>query len=466
MQKLFSTVFSPFEHLNRHISISVKQKILAAACFLLMANTILRVWLPTSLQYMIIIVCGAVLTLLMIALTVQCNTFTEYRIKAVPLILAELVGLSFLLNGIYYRVLAYIAIGLIFSVLIPLLHLCITAYGAERFVRALARGILASYLISILVSLFSGPAITTPHFSLLYTNPNLFGYYLIAVTASLLLLHYLRDRAKKARTYLLYALLTTVLVFCFFSYSRTALASIVFQICLYALLLLLRRKGAEKGSLAEVMKKVLAIFLVFAITAGATFFLFSTVNKQIAAALPSIRLELPEYGEEGGIGDSLSNAGSYFSKGLNGDGTGDAFTSGRLGIWQAFLQNIGIFGHSSETREVIEVNRYYESTSAHNVYLQVCYSAGIIAGISMLLLLLWSIWQILKGLRNTVRAKTFSPAFLFAGVCVAGFFLPSMTSAGYMPFWYVPATLFWFSLGVLDTKPRIEIPVGHQYAED
>lgn len=446
------------EKINKNLSSKAKNCILALCWFFIMANTSLRLLIPADLRYMAVVLCGVALSGGMLLLTLNRTACEEYSLLRIPLILLEIIGISFLFNGIYYRVLAYIAVGVIFSLVLPLLHRGIAAYGVDTFFSAASKGILISYYIMLFASFLCGPPLLMSHYSSIYENANLFGNYLIAVTAALLYLLHCADRSRKKQILKYYVLLSSVLIFCIFSYSRTTLLAIVMQFFGYAVVkLILRIRNKKMNSFGAAAKKIVIILLAFLLTAGVMYGLFVPVKKQIEQWAPSIQIRNGDDDlYEDDLRDNAFSAGKYFTKGLDGNKDGnaadDVFTSGRKGIWMSFAKEIRLLGHASESREVIEVDRYYKSTNAHNVYLQLAYSAGIPAGVAMILLLVWVAVMLIKGLIKTARSGKLADGFLIAILSTAGFIFPSITSAGYMLFTYLPATMFWLSLSALDVK--------------
>ena len=445
------------ERINKKIASRTKNCILALCWSFIMANSVLRLFLPSDLQYMVVVLCGTALLGVMLLLIFDRNACEGCLFRRIPLILTEVIGISFLFNGIYYRVLAYIAVGIIFSLLLPLLHRGIAAYGVSAFFAVASRGILISYCVLLVASLLCGPALSMSHYTAIFENANSLGDYLIVATMALLYLLNNTDRSRK-KCVLYYAMLSSILIFCIFSYSRTALLAILTEIVGYvAVKIILHIRNKKRTHIGAVVKKAGVILLTFLVTACVVYGLFVPVKKQIEQWLPSIQIRAGMDGFYGGsFKDNIIGAGSYFAKGLDGNKDGnageDVFTSGRKGIWMSFAKEIKILGHASESREDIEVDRYYKSTNAHNVYLQLGYSAGILAGIAMILLLVWVAVMLIKGLIETVQSGNLSDGFLIAALSTVGFIFPSITSAGYMLFTYLPATMFWLSLSALDVK--------------
>ena len=349
------------ERINKKIASRTKNCILALCWSFIMANSVLRLFLPSDLQYMVVVLCGTALLGVMLLLIFDRNACEGCWFRRIPLILTEVIGISFLFNGIYYRVLAYIAVGIIFSLLLPLLHRGIAAYGVSAFFTAASRGILISYYVLLAASLLCGPALSMSHYTAIFENANSLGDYLIVATMALLYLLNNTDHNRK-KCVLYYAMLSSLLVFCVFSYSRTALLAILAQIVGYvAVKIILHIRNKKRTHIGVIIKKAGVILLTFLVTACVVYGLFVPVKKQIEQWLPSIQIWADKDGLHGGsFKDNIMGAGSYFTKGLDGNKDGnageDVFTSGRKGIWMSFAKEIKILGHASESREVIEVD--------------------------------------------------------------------------------------------------------------
>jgi hypothetical protein len=135
----------------------------------------------------------------------------------------------------------------------------------------------------------------------------------------------------------------------------------------------------------------------------------------------------------------------YYIKGLDGEGE-DNFTSGRIIIWKDFTKNLSIMGHETEYREIKEETRTYEHANAHNVYLQVGYSAGIAAGAAYLMAVVFiGVKALILFARSVAKKKKYDLELLLSFSFFIGFAVFSLTADGYMIFNYFPATLFWFT---------------------
>jgi hypothetical protein len=241
---------------------------------------------------------------------------------------------------------------------------------------------------------------------------------------------------------------------------------IVGQLCFVILVCLIRNiKKHEKIQVASLIKKIIVSVLLITIGFGANFFLLTTVKKQIAKALPDIQIYKKEWFIESSISkvdggdvtfeEGLGLAADRFEKGLH-DNSNDAFTSGRRGIWQAYLEKIGFMGHAEESMNIKSGDRLYIGTNAHNYYLQVAYSAGIIAGIALIALILLTIKDMLVAFINLLKHGKMSNYMVYFACIAIPFMFTSLTSGGYMLYTYFVPTFFWLMIFILTDKSEKE----------
>ena len=85
-----------------------------------------------------------------------------------------------------------------------------------------------------------------------------------------------------------------------------------------------------------------------------------------------------------------------------------------------------------------------ENTNAHNVYIQSAYSAGLLAGIAVFIYVaIMGIELLINGLAFIFKGRELSLDKIYLITAYFAFGIASLTSAGYMMFTYLPATLFW-----------------------
>lgn len=403
------------------------------------------------------------------------------------LICEEIIGISFLVNGLHFHTLAYLFIGAFFCVGLPVIHYSFSAVTQEKLIYFLSRGIEYSYYVFLVITLLFSPPYFRGQFSSVIGNPNGFGNYLIVlVPAFLYLIWQKREKFSLLTRYIL--LLVSTLTFVFLSGSRTTALAVVLECICFIIFLIKEHKAGKreenqktgKAPAQETQKKdrkkttgrIILLIVAAILVVGIQFFTVTTVRTYLyttfeeTGRVRNIFTErfgediyddytLPDSNCPDGNCDMDENSGTSgilqqllrkFGKGMQ-NNNGDAFTSGRIGIWDEFLSQIGLMGHKQETLAVNEAERHYTAVHAHNVYLQVAYSAGAIAGIAYLLLV---IAAIIVGLKFLLSKKFYKAEGrlekLIACCFTLGFFAMTLFSDGYMLFRYLPPTFFFLTL--------------------
>lgn len=128
---------------------------------------------------------------------------------------------------------------------------------------------------------------------------------------------------------------------------------------------------------------------------------------------------------------------------------GGRFTSGRVDIWKYYIERIGFLGHQNETIYPTSNGGFL---NAHNAYIQLSYSAGIVSGIGLIILSVFLVVRAIKMIINEVKEKRWTPELLFAVMISAGFALRVMVSALYTPFNYALTVAFWVVISTFMVK--------------
>lgn len=355
------------------------------------------------------------------------------------------IGFSFLLNGFAYRVKAYLFIGVIFMILMPVMHLAFSTFDREKLTLRLCMGLAVSYIILLIVNLFRGPVLVKFQFGSIMGNSNSLGYYMaVLIPALTYLLIKKKDTSFKNKA-ICWGLLISALSMLVFTSSRTSVLALFFCMGYLLITAYISRSKSEKK--AFVKKHVIIIVVITVAVPFIMFFMLSTVRKEII--ILSHKLFTNNSGSSTSSDEDPNEETdfnfNYYIKGLDGEGE-DNFTSGRILIWKAFVKNTGFVGHQSEHREVREETRTYEHAKAHNVYLQVSYNAGVIAGAAYLMIVVFIGVKALILFFGSIAKKKKHDLELILGY---GFFttfaIVSLTSDGYMLFDHFPVMLFWFT---------------------
>lgn len=397
-----------------------------------------------------VLFCTGLLGCILLLLLRKGMTFGAVRIKyLVPLLV---VGISFAGYGIVHSVLGYIAIGLTFAVAIPATALIMGEYRLTDLFTCMARAGVIVFVILMVISFFFGPPLQLDQYASVLGNPNLLTNFLIvAIPCTIFLVVQSLQAGKNIAATLLVFLLGMEISVCFFSNMRTAMFAVILQLMatLLALLIIFFRRETQKRWL-KLARRAAVCILCFAAAFWVTFTLLTS-----AMDLLSDSQNGGHTGSTTSMGDSITIAGDRFTKGFESN-ENDAFTSGRLGIWQQYIEKLRLTGHAKESMDIVNGDRVYKDTNAHNYYIQIAYSAGIPAGLAFAAAIVMMMYDLLRIYCRFIfkRGKLESTVLFF--ICVAlALVANSITSAGYMLYSYVIPTYFWVMMSPLLIKKMI-----------
>lgn len=453
MRSLLLKVVGKIEMTNSKIVF--KSKALTILYVLLISVSLGIPIFKESNSFSSIVLIGMLLTIAMISLLIQKSSINEYSIKKLYLILFEIIGISFFINGIFFSVIGYLAIGIIFSFLVPVFELVCASNVKFSMCKIMACGVFISFIAFIIISILCGSALGKTQYTSVFSNPNTLGNYMIIVNSSILFLIFdASDLQKKSIWIYLCALGIGVSIMVLTNSRTTAIAIICQLIFVFVVIIIKQIKKRDKNKLFAIIKKVCATVLICISMFIIIFFALTDLKITLIKIIPSIQIT-KEY-DDVTFSDILGRTIARYTKGIDtsdmNEAKNDAFTSGRKEIWMDFIRNIKFEGHSEEGRRITEDTRFYANTNAHNVYIQVAYSAGIIAGVAMLLLILLTARDIVFKLGEFLRHGKLNNDDIFTICSAIGFSIVSLTSGGYMLYTYLPATLFYFSLYTLSIK--------------
>ncbi len=392
--------------------------------------------LNPSIRFSVITIVGFLITAMMVlvALNTDQKPFVWNK-KSVFFLLV--LGLSFFSFGVYFHMVGYIAISLLFLVVLPVYYY--TAHNnqpKERFPMAFAKGSFYSFVLFLILGFTSGPILEMDQYSSILHNPNGLANYLVVVIPALLYLFFKEEKAIWKYGSLI--LTGIALVELFFSRSRTGYLIGIALILLFLIVMFIN-ENTKKA-----LKSILLLVIIVALAFPSTFFMLTVAKKWESKQFPQLQLE--GYSGKGGGGDVsledlLEKGVDRSLKGLSDDGN---ITSGRSEIWKTYWKEVSFLGHKKEELEVTISYREYASTNAHNVYLQVAYSAGIIAGVAMLLFVLMLCGYSLKYFFIMLKKKRFNLEWMLTTLLFIGFFFNAITTTGYVPYTYPAALGFWY----------------------
>lgn len=433
------------ETCNRKISERTKYNLITLiSAVQVLCSLLLPVVVKDSFSVVVII--GILSFLLYTALLFSSKKFIQCKLNKFYFGFLIIIGVSFITNGVFFGVIGYLVIGLIFMCLLPIFYKTLaTRRDILKIISAFCKGITLTFLIFFIMSLFFGPPFDMNQYSSFLSNPNTFSAFMaVVVGASLFLLNV--NYKHNTRNVIFFVVIICIATsLCFYSNSRTNMLCIISQISVYVVKYVV--EAIRERKIFEVCGQIISCIFLLIVAFALNFFLFTTIHTYIQDFIFQYEdNEVEQYDSDISIFDTVGIATDRFNKGLNGEGN-DAFTSGRIGIWKDYIKEISFVGHAKESRDIINGDRVYHDTNAHNAYLQVAYSAGIIAGLSLIAIMIIMGIKLLKTavLFLINKESILNSKVMFMASTYLCFFVSAITSGGYMIFTYFPATLFWFS---------------------
>lgn len=408
-------------------------------------------------SYAYIVSGGTLLTIIIICLTFIKDSFFYCANKKIYRIIFTIIGGSFLLNGIIFSVLAYIVTGIIFAIIIPIFHRTIYSCNSEIACTVISKGVIVSFGVFLVISLLCGPALGEKQYMSFFENPNILGgYMIIVVSVSIFMIIKIYSNRDKG-FWLYFICLCLAVTLAIYSNSRTSMIAIFAQIIVVSIVYLLYKiKCGDGASIVKFVKYAVIALVAVVVMIVMMFFVLTDIKIGIIKTLPEIQIDKAY--------DKIT-AEQYFNRMFNGYTKGieevasnedknDAFTSGRKEIWKQFYEHTGILGHKDEGRKIVEETRYYAKTNAHNVYLQMAYSAGIITGLAMLCLMIFVAKDLILKICCYIKSGCIESEAILTMCTSLGFAVFSLTSGGYMIYTYLPTTMFYFMLYTVTVKDK------------
>lgn len=417
--------------------------VLAVMAFLMMLCLKTALTMRTANWYAPTIIGGCGLTGILMFLVYRKNSSRISKSGIFIVAMEIIIGFSFLLNGLAMSVKSYCFIGAVFMILLPLMHFFFATHDQEKLMQRFCMTLALSYIIMLVVNMFRGPVLVKFQYGAIMGNSNLLGNYLIALIPALVYLLLKKKDTSFKNKAICWGLLVSAVTMLVFTSSRTSVIALFFAIG-YLLVTAFISRG--KGKKREFKKQhVITVIIITVTVPFIMFFMLSTVRKELIILERKLFTSNSKTAAKDDEDLETDFNLDYYIKGLDGEGE-DNFTSGRIIIWKDFTKNLSIMGHESEYREIKEETRTYEHANAHNVYLQVGYSAGIAAGAAYLMAVVFiGVKALILFARSVTKKKKYDLELLLSFSFFIGFAVFSLTADGYMIFNYFPATLFWFT---------------------
>ena len=442
MEKRTVNIISSFEGKFKNIKDINKKRIIFLSVFIVVLNSMIMPMIFEGDSFSKVVIMGGIFTLPLVVL-INCNEINCFNTKSRKYyMMLFVVGASFIFNSIVYKVIGYLAIGLIFCFVIPIINYIV--FKTEvNVIYVATKSICIFFIIFMIASLIIGPPLNYGQYSAIVGNPNRLAELIIIVVPSCLIQIKYYFEIKNKRYIFFLIELSLVVSVCLFTNSRIAFISTLVQIVFFVYYLFFYNKYQKNISLKIILKVVVCALLVLFITFIATFYAFTAVKVYMIEKFPKAQMSL-QY-DELSYNDMFCIVGNRYTRGI-GENNNDEFTSGRISIWRNFAKDVGLLGHADEGISVEEGGRSYAKTTAHNVYLQIAYSSGITAGIVMLIFMASIALNIICKCINIAKGENIDSNTCFSILIALGFGLESMTASCYMMYTYLPATFFYCTI--------------------
>lgn len=447
VRKLLCGIFSPFEKLSQRLSPKFKKALFAICFFLIFCNRVSFGPLIWDNSFALTVGLSSILLFIVVALSITKETIMTVKIKLIYLIPLEIIGVSFFVNGVIFKVLGYIASGVIFCIVLPVFYIALKANG-KIIVTSIGRGGSVFFVYFLILSLIIGPTIGRSYASYL-GNQNILGLALIAMLACLMTeLYTERIIWLKISAF---ALVCWNIVLCIYTTSRTALlAAVVMAVgfAFFAIYTAFRKKGIK--AIWWTVKSVIVSAVAIALSMIFIFFLFTTVKIKVSEWFTVS----PQVSQDTSLKDNMEFLEDRMEQGITEEGKAICVdvTTGRRTIWAQFIKEIGVLGHEKETLGVITIEGVSIEHYAHNSFLQMAYSNGIIAGAAMLFFFLAAAVDTVIHIVKSFKDKQLTYPIVLLTLLGCGFVFCAMAEAYYMVFTTMPATLIWLASGAVAVK--------------
>lgn len=178
MRRKLNKLIVFIENQNTSIAVSKKERlVLILLTFMVVESILFKIFTtPDSWMYTVVVGSVTIFAIFLLVIKKKGKFIEQYKLKY--FILLEIVGVSFVFNGIYFGTLAYLAIGITFSVVIPTIHYAFSMINKDiDMMEIMAKGIILAFILCFVASMLFGPGLGSEQYKGLFPNPNLLGYF-------------------------------------------------------------------------------------------------------------------------------------------------------------------------------------------------------------------------------------------------------------------------------------------------
>ena len=300
-----------------------------------------------------------------------------------------IIGISYIIPGTIYRVPTFLLYGVFFAVVLPLWTMVSYEEVMQDFLPKFMNSLFIMIVITSIGCLLFAPIDSKQYYGV-YINPNTFGT-MLSFSAIVLIYKY-ETATKKSMKIFTVAVFGVISAFIFFTKSRTTLLVMLAFVIVYLIYI-----GKNKQEFLHRFRDygialVLSIPLVFFCLGHVTPFIVETTGVDYFIELKQSQSTEPETlpnSEKTTLHQEMNSVVSRYFKGISDNGR---FASGRTLIWYSYIKEISCKCHSGDDLYV----EGWEKINAHNSFLQVAYQGGIIAGVSLFIVIVMVFVRIRK----------------------------------------------------------------------
>ncbi len=340
---------------------------------------------------------GVVLTMAYVVCTIlhrRISIFDEIKAsfrqqEGLLYLLFIVIGISYIIPGTIYRVPTFLLYGVFFAAVLPLWTLVSSEDVIKDFLPKFMNSAFILIVITVVASLLFAPMDTKQYYGV-YINPNTFGTMLSF--AAIVVIYKYETANKKSMKFFTVAVFGVLSAFVFFTKSRTTLMVMFAFVIVYLIYI-----GKNKKEFLDRVRDygialILAIPLVFFCLGHITPLIVENTGVDYF-----IELKQSRYAEDQEIAKNENTTlqqemNSVVSRYFKGIGDNGRFSSGRTLIWYSYIKEISFKCHSGDDLYV----EGWEEINAHNSFLQVAYQGGIVAGISLFIIVIMVFIRIRK----------------------------------------------------------------------
>lgn len=450
MSNLLINVINKINKKNENVPKESKAKILIFSFFLLFVNMMLSTAGCYKGSTSIAAFIGVIITFIIMFFSAQKIEKIEFN--KVIMILYYIVGLCFLMSAILHKVVAFVLLALILLVLFPVFYIIFNAKkDYNEFLLLFSKGAKYSYILMIIVSIIISPLSDGQYASFL-GNPNGLGAFVSVIFSSMLYLFEIQDNKKDKIINII--LLGSIFAFAIFTKSRTTYLCLFFTFIVYLIYLFINKSYAFK----DIIIRIFNIFVSAVLSTVIIFMCLTYVNGIILKAEENIfgssfKVVFDPQSSYNEITDLKSQLSDAKERGKKGIGNNDSLSSGRAEIWSTYLNDLNITGHNADKLHVLYQGGYLEA-NAHNTYLQIAHSAGIIAGISFIILNVIFAYYLLRVLLKGIKNRFLDKKYLFIGGILISCEITMVLSSVYYPYISSVSLFYYFTIGYLFNKKK------------